>query len=180
MYSRVTGLSVGFSILAAFAGACGGDDSPGSTPASLMCAPNMQSTPGAADDPCPQNTPQCPSLPGQYVGAQAACNTAGCRAITTCQADMRWSPMCMCIPNGPPATDPVAGAGGGMIPQQPPGPVCGNGMVETGEQCEANVAITASCASLGMGTGMLTCDPATCMFDTQMCAPDSMTGGSGG
>jgi hypothetical protein len=70
------------------------------------------------------------------------------------------------------------GGTGGMMPT---GPRCGNAMVETGEACEANVAMTATCMSLGMGTGTLGCDPTTCMFDMDGCTDDMMgNAGAGG
>jgi formylglycine-generating enzyme required for sulfatase activity len=48
--------------------------------------------------------------------------------------------------------------------------VCGNRVVEGTEQCEAGVALGASCTSLGFGGGTLACNASTCRYDTSGCA----------
>jgi formylglycine-generating enzyme required for sulfatase activity len=48
-------------------------------------------------------------------------------------------------------------------------PVCGNGVVQAGEQCEAGVALGASCTSLGFDGGTLACNASTCTFNTSGC-----------
>ena len=45
---------------------------------------------------------------------------------------------------------------------------CGNGVVESGEQCDGDDLSGATCASLGYGEGTLRCD-ADCTFDTAAC-----------
>jgi hypothetical protein len=56
---------------------------------------------------------------------------------------------------------------------------CGNGVIDATEECDGVNLHEESCESLGMGEGMLSCDPVTCSYDTSMCAgPPS--GGSGG
>ncbi|MFA4953558.1 MAG: hypothetical protein WC584_05015, partial [Candidatus Pacearchaeota archaeon] len=49
-------------------------------------------------------------------------------------------------------------------------PVCGNGVIETGEQCETNPLNLngASCVSLGYDSGTLDCS-SSCQFDTTQC-----------
>lgn len=57
--------------------------------------------------------------------------------------------------------------GGGIV--VPPGPaVCGNGRLESGEQCDGRV--DQSCADLGFGGGRLICDPTTCLVDATGCS----------
>ena len=53
---------------------------------------------------------------------------------------------------------------------------CGNGVVDTGEQCEGEQLQGWDCAALGLGGGELRCDPITCTFDTSMCG--TITGGT--
>lgn len=55
---------------------------------------------------------------------------------------------------------------------------CGDGVVSPGEQCDGADLQGFDCASLGLGTGSLGCDPVMCTFDTQMCESD--TGGTSG
>jgi sulfatase modifying factor 1 len=53
------------------------------------------------------------------------------------------------------------------------GPACGNGVLEGGEQCEAGVPLGDTCASLGFDSGDLSCNAATCQYDTSDCANNS-------
>jgi len=48
--------------------------------------------------------------------------------------------------------------------------VCGNGVIEGGEDCEGADLGGQTCESLGYGPGTLTCDIA-CSFDTTQCSP---------
>jgi len=48
--------------------------------------------------------------------------------------------------------------------------VCGNGIIEGGENCEGDNLNNQTCLSLGYGPGNLTCDIA-CSFDTFNCSP---------
>ena len=77
-------------------------------------------------------------------------------AVTTCGDDGMWLTSkglaCDCIPLG-----------------------CGNGVMDPGEQCDPKLPIAASCASLGKGMGVVSCDPKTCMYNVTMCV-----GGNGG
>lgn len=49
------------------------------------------------------------------------------------------------------------------------GPVCGNGIVETGEACDGGDLAGASCTSLGFDFGSLSCS-GSCTFDTGNCS----------
>lgn len=55
---------------------------------------------------------------------------------------------------------------------------CGDGAVDPGEQCDGANLQGFDCASLGLGGGVLACDPVICTFDTSMCNPGG--GGTGG
>lgn len=55
------------------------------------------------------------------------------------------------------------------------GPPCG-----TGPGCDPADLGDETCATLGMGAGVLACDPVTCMFDTSMCSGGGGGGGTGG
>jgi len=48
-------------------------------------------------------------------------------------------------------------------------PLCGDGVVEGDENCEAGVPLAASCTSLGFDAGTLACNFGTCVFDTSGC-----------
>ena len=58
-------------------------------------------------------------------------------------------------------------------------PVCGNGTVDLGEQCDGADLGGISCAELGYSGGTLACDPVTCTFDASACTAGG-EGGSGG
>jgi hypothetical protein len=49
------------------------------------------------------------------------------------------------------------------------GPDCGDGIVDPGEQCDGDDLQGFDCESLGLGGGVLTCDPEQCTLDTSMC-----------
>ena len=48
--------------------------------------------------------------------------------------------------------------------------ICGNGIIEGGEDCEGEDLNSQTCETLGFGPGTLTCDIA-CSFDTSGCSP---------
>ena len=172
MYKRVSvvvGLIVG-------AAACGGDDSgSGSSSASLMCTVGSTSTPGATGDPCPQTG--------------TACAQAGMIAVTTCGPDGTWKKdatgniLCDCVPRGGAGTTAGAGTGGtsGFAnTAASTAPRCGDGMITPPEQCDGANLNQATCTTLGAGTGMLTCDPTMCRYNTSMCHTGTGVGGSTG
>ncbi|PKN25742.1 MAG: hypothetical protein CVU65_07875 [Deltaproteobacteria bacterium HGW-Deltaproteobacteria-22] len=47
-------------------------------------------------------------------------------------------------------------------------PLCGNGIFNTGEDCDGDFPGVETCESLGLGTGQLACDE-TCAYDTSGC-----------
>jgi hypothetical protein len=55
-------------------------------------------------------------------------------------------------------------------------PVCGNGVVDLGEQCDGAQLNGISCNDLGYAGGTLGCDPITCTYDASACT----AGGDGG
>lgn len=62
-----------------------------------------------------------------------------------------------------------------------PSPVCGNGKLDFGEQCDGMLLSMTNCTDLGMGTGTLSCT-SDCMFDTTACSTHHLgsTGAGGG
>ena len=63
----------------------------------------------------------------------------------------------------------------------PTGPVCGNGIVELGEQCDGDDLDGNTCETLGYVGGELLCDPVMCTYDASMCETDmGSTGGTTG
>jgi len=93
-------------------------------------------------------------------------------AVSTCMPTGTWNTQCACVLASTLNASGAGGAGGA-------GPVCGNGMLETGESCEPTLPITTNCAAMNMGAGAVTCT-ATCTFNTSAC-PGVMppTGGNG-
>jgi hypothetical protein len=56
--------------------------------------------------------------------------------------------------------------------------MCGDGVIDIGEQCDGVELNGYTCADLGYTSGDLACDPVTCTYDASMCVTD-MDGGSG-
>jgi hypothetical protein len=87
----------------------------------------------------------------------------------------------------PPAeADGVGGTGASGSPGTGPGDVsldalCGNGVIDGGEECDGKMLGGATCQSLGFsGGGALNCDPVTCTYDESMCRRPPGQGGSSG
>jgi hypothetical protein len=60
-------------------------------------------------------------------------------------------------------------------------PVCGNGVVDLGEQCDGTELGGITCEDLGYNGGELACDPVTCTYDASGCmAGGEMGGGTTG
>jgi hypothetical protein len=56
-------------------------------------------------------------------------------------------------------------------------PTCGDGNIDTGEQCDGGNLGGFSCADLGYSGGTLACDPVTCTFDASGCTNNTDGGG---
>src|SRR5690349_2067364 len=118
-------------------------------------------TGGAASTQGPvQGTP----CDGTMPFGQCTCATGG-PGYQTCQGGV-WSP-CTC--NGGPGAG-GSGVGGGVNP--PPGgsvgTLCGNGVIDVGEQSDGQQQGGESCMTFTMGActgGFLSCN-GSCMFDT--------------
>ena len=86
--------------------------------------------------------------------------------------------------------DEGSGAGGGPgtsgSPGTGPGDValdelCGNGVIDGGEECDGALLGGATCQTLGFsGGGALNCDPVTCTYDESMCRRPPGQGGTSG
>jgi hypothetical protein len=68
-------------------------------------------------------------------------------------------------------TEGTSGTTGSSSTSSGGGPGCGNGAVEPGEQCDGADLQGFDCALLGLGGGVLACDPVMCTFDTSGCMP---------
>src|SRR5207244_406250 len=71
----------------------------------------------------------------------------------------------------PPASMQPAG-GAGAIDAGAPHVACGDGVLQTarGEQCDGTDYGGLDCQHLGLGDGVLGCDPVTCQLVTTQCA----------
>ncbi|MET0386626.1 MAG: hypothetical protein ABW321_11735, partial [Polyangiales bacterium] len=107
------------------------------------CVDGMISTLGSPDDPCSQAA----------SSTSAECAATGGRIVAMC-TDGSWG-VCICVPG--PATPST----------------CGNGYLDSGEDCDGSVPPGKSCAALMPGSsGLLSCTKA-CTFDTSLCATPS-------
>jgi hypothetical protein len=126
-----------------------------------------------------EGTATCPSDCGTYCG-DGVCN--GSETQSTCSLDC--SPSCVPDGQGAPCTSSTvccSGVGnctGGkpsnrVCATAPISSVCGDGVVEGSEECEAGVPLADTCSSLGFESGTLGCDAATCQYDTSSCVAGS-------
>jgi lysophospholipase L1-like esterase len=139
-------------------------DSPVSSPTPTPVPPTATATsvpPTATSTSVPPTAPPT-SVPATATPTSGSCVADGqgtpCTATTEC---------CSGVGNctgGKPSDRVCAG-----VPAQ-----CGNGVVESGENCEAGVPLADSCVSLGFSGGTLACN-GSCQYDTSGC-----TGGSCG
>jgi hypothetical protein len=99
------------------------------------------------------------STGGNETDGQTSVDDQGNGQTSTGSADETGTP----ATTGPATTGPVGN--------------CGNGVIDAGEQCDGADLQGFDCASLGLNSGTLSCDPMMCTFDTSMCS--STTGTSG-
>jgi hypothetical protein len=150
MKTRRAGGWFGLSAIVALTGCTGGADNFQFAP----CTPGASSltTIGTDQDPCPQSDTDCSRVGG--------------RAFALCLPDTTWdSQNCACD-----ATRSDAGTG---VP-------CGNGVIDTGEQCDGVNFQGTTCTTLGYSSGTLVCDPMSCIVDSSMCIQNGAGGGGNG
>jgi hypothetical protein len=75
--------------------------------------------------------------------------------------------------------DPTEGDGDADPTTDSGDPVCGNGAIDDGEQCDGGNLGGFTCVDLGYSGGTLGCDPVTCTYDASGCTTDNDGGGSG-
>jgi lysophospholipase L1-like esterase len=111
--------------------------------------PAPTNTPIPTDTPLPTDTPTATPTAGSCVadggGAPCTSSTNCCSGVGNCTGGKPSDRVCA----APPAE-------------------CGNGVVESGEDCEAGVPLADTCVSLGFSGGTLACG-GTCQYDTSAC-----------
>lgn len=70
------------------------------------------------------------------------------------------------------AATTISGSSGDPLPG-----MCGNGVVDAGEQCDGLDLQNFTCDSLGLSGNGLACDDTMCTFDTSMCMAGGGTSG---
>lgn len=127
-----------------------------------------------------EGTTTCPDDCGSACG-DGVCN--GSETEQSCPDDCAVA----CIPEGDglgcnastPCCSGVGNCTGGKPSNRvcaPVAAICGDGVVEGGEDCEAGVALADTCVSLGFTSGTLACDGASCAYDTSNCVGGTCAG----
>ena len=122
-----------------------------------------------------EDTTNCVADCGSLCG-DGVCN--GSETETTCPDDCA----AVCIADGDglgctsttPCCSGIGNCTGGkpsnrVCEAAPVSSVCGDGVVEGNEECEFGVPLADSCQSLGFASGTLSCDSASCLYDTSAC-----------
>ncbi len=186
---RVHPGAVGQQYIAAAHHELGYADGPGGICGDGTCDPGetAETCPADCPDVCgdglctgSEGTTDCPEDCGSLCG-DGVCN--GSETAANCPADCAAT----CVPDGQGApctstTDCCSGVGnctGGKpsnrVCAATPS-VCGDGVVEGDEECEAGVPLADTCVSLGFESGTLSCDEAACQYDTSGCVPGTCAG----
>lgn len=127
-----------------------------------------------------ESTANCPADCGSLCG-DGVCN--GSETQASCPVDC--SPVCVADGQGAPCTSTTnccsgfgnctGGKPSNRVCAASPS-VCGDGFVEGNEECEAGVPLADTCTSLGFESGTLSCDGASCLYDTSACVAGSCAG----
>jgi hypothetical protein len=126
-------------------------------------------------DPCPQTGTMCAGVGGVAV----ACCVGGQFEQQVDMMSGRMTTKCQCEQASQGIVVQCAGGGAGGTSGGSGGANCGNGRLDSGEQCDGTNLNGASCTSMSMGSGMLQCS-AACMYNTAMCSGGGGSGGTGG
>lgn len=127
--------------------------------AAPICTDGAKSLPSQPGDPCPQTGTQCATVGGTAV---ACCVGGDWERIA-----MSGTVQCQCDQPGAGAVTCAAGG------QQ----ACGNGAIDSGEDCDGARLGSATCGSLGMGAGTLRCSSG-CRYDASGCGTNLRDGGA--
>lgn len=117
--------------------------------ATATAAPTATATPAATATGAPTATPTPGSCVADGQGAPCTSSTNCCSGVGNCTGGKPSNRVC----DAPPA----------------PPAVCGDGVVEGSEECEAGVPLADTCTSLGFTGGTLACDDPNCQYDTSGC-----------
>jgi hypothetical protein len=151
---------------------CGASGDCAQANAGSRCASDQRCSGGQCAVRCPNGQVYCgtqcidPNTDPMHCGADAACaGGTSCVPSQVCNGAGSCAPAC--------ATGFVLCGGRCVATGQCP--ACGNGGI-----CNTADLGGATCASLGLGAGLLLCDPLSCRYDTSMCAGGGGSGGIGG
>jgi DNA-binding beta-propeller fold protein YncE len=95
--------------------------------------------------------PECGACVPDGQGQPCTSSTDCCSGVGNCTGGKKSNRVC------------EASSGGGEV--------CGDGVVEGSEECEAGVPLADTCTSLGFESGALACDEPSCQYDTSACVP---------
>jgi hypothetical protein len=108
----------------------------------------------ATEGECPVGSEACPCTPGGACDAGLVCLSNVCVMPATDTSTSESSPETTDTTESDTTTE---------------GQLCGNGVIDDGEQCDGSNLGGFSCTDLGYPSGTLACDPVTCTYDATGC-----------